>query len=130
MSIVPQTTSLKTSAPSVASLSTAPQPFAQVANDAHPLESRVANWKANEEQFKMNLLQRTQGAAEPIRRSMEMAIIEKSTFVPSVVGGPSNVHLDILKNNDATVDWEDVHTDQHVFNFHEELQRQMGVSSK
>lgn len=105
-----------------------PQPAVQTFNDSHPLENRVANWKANEEAFKMKLLQRTQGSAEPIRRTMELKIIEDSTFVPSLVGGPSNVHLDILKNTDTSIDWDDVYTENdNRFDFHEELQRRMAI---
>jgi len=127
MSILPQSQRAVTSPPSELSLSDVPLPFSQTINDAHPLESRVASWKANEEQFKLKLLQRTQGAAEPIRRSMETAIVANSSFVPAVVGGPSNIHLDILKNQDASVDWEDVHRDEGTYDFHQELQKQMGL---
>lgn len=75
----------------------------------------------------MQLLQRSQGAAEPIRRQMEIQLVEKSTFVPEIVGGPSNLHLDILRNQDASIDWEDVHKDDQRYDFQQELQKKMGL---
>lgn len=127
MNIVPPASSAQIDTPLGADIHSIPQPAAQNFNDSHPLEKRVANWRANEEAFKLQLLQRSLGAAEPIRRQMEIKLIEKSTFVPEVTGGPSNLHLDILRNQDASIDWEDVHKDEQRFDFQQELQKRMGL---
>lgn len=127
MNVVPPTSSAHIETPLGADISAFPQPAAQNFNGSHPLEQRVANWRANEEAFKMQLLQRSQGAAEPIRRQMEIQLVEKSTFVPEIVGGPSNLHLDILRNQDASIDWEDVHKDDQRYDFQQELQKKMGL---
>lgn len=127
MNVVPPTSSAHIETPLGADISAVPQPAAQNFNGSHPLEQRVANWRANEEAFKMQLLQRSQGAAEPIRRQMEIQLVEKSTFVPEIVGGPSNLHLDILRNQDASIDWEDVHKDDQRYDFQQELQKKMGL---
>lgn len=104
-------------------------PAAQHLNDAHPLEDRVTGWHAKQDAFHLELLRQTQGAAEPIRRAMERKIVDESTFVPQVLGGSSNVHQDILRNTDASLDWEDVYPEQPVgeLSFHAELERRMCI---
>lgn len=73
----------------------------------------------------MEMLRRVYGSAEPIRRAMEQAIVEKSTFVPESLGGSSNLHLDVLSNRDATIGWEDVYPDHKETSFHQELEARM-----
>lgn len=58
----------------------------------------------------MEQYRRVFGSAEPIKREMDLQIVQSTDFVPSVLGGSSNVHRDILLNKDASVDWEDVYT--------------------
>lgn len=60
---------------------------------------------------------------------MDAKVIEQSTFVPSVVGGPSHLSLDILQNRDAHLEWEDVYQDPKNVDFHQELQSRMGLNS-
>lgn len=117
----------KSQNPAVVDINNFASPVAQGLNDPHPLESRVANWKANEEEFNLRMLQKTQGLAAPLRRVMDAKIVEQSTFVPSIVGGPSNLSLDILKNEDARLDWEDVYKTESTIDFHQEMQKRMGL---
>src|SRR5262245_1614184 len=41
---------------------------------AHPLEARLKNWDATQENLRMEMLRRTYGMAEPIRQGMELKI--------------------------------------------------------
>lgn len=78
--------------------------------------------------MRMQNYKRTFGMGEPIRRSMEMQIVKETTIMPAVVGTPANIHLDILKNKDLDVDWEDVYTgDESPLDFHSELEKRMGI---
>jgi proteasome maturation protein len=79
-------------------------------NNRHPLEARLANWEQTQHDLKMETYRRVFGAAEPIRRTMELKIVEND-FVPTVVGGQSNIHRDILLGKDTSIDWEDIYTD-------------------
>lgn len=78
-------------------------------NDRHPLESRLKNW--NETQHNRNLEQYRQifGIAEPMKRVMELNIVESTDFKPLNVNGHSSIHNDILMNRDSSIDWEDIY---------------------
>jgi len=58
--------------------------------------------------LKMEGLRRLYGAAEPIRRGMEIGFC--NDYKPAQLGGPSNLHKDILENRDCDITWEDVFT--------------------
>ncbi|KAB5576576.1 proteasome maturation factor UMP1, partial [Coniochaeta sp. 2T2.1] len=77
---------------------------------AHPLESRLANWEATRTQLRMEMLRRTYGMAEPIRRQMELKIVRDGQWRPLALGGgrPS-VQEEILTGRDEVIDWEDVY---------------------
>lgn len=75
--------------------------------------------------LKMEGLRRLYGAAEPIRRGMEISLcivsargggcvgkvlMEIQDYKPIQLGGPSNLHKDILENRDMSIDWEDIYT--------------------
>jgi len=62
--------------------------------------------------LKMEGLRRLYGAAEPIRREMEMSFC--NDYKPAQLGGPSNLHREILENRDCEVSWEDVFTGKCV----------------
>lgn len=87
-------------------------------NNRHPLEARLANWEQTQHDLKMETYRRVFGAAEPIRRTMELKIVEND-FVPTVVGGQSNIHRDILLGKDTSIDWEDIYTDRDSLGFSE-----------
>ncbi|KAF8463494.1 proteasome maturation factor UMP1-domain-containing protein [Kalaharituber pfeilii] len=95
-------------------------------NIHHPLEHRLKGWEEQQEKIKMEGLRRVFGLGEPIRRGMEMKIVG-SDFRPKVLGGPSNLHLDILKNKDWTLDWDDIFTDcdRDMPSFHDEMETRL-----
>ncbi|KAG4305548.1 hypothetical protein PORY_001104 [Pneumocystis oryctolagi] len=76
-----------------------------------------------QDELKMQSLSRVFGVSEPIRRKMELKIID-SEFVPSVFGGSSNIHRDILIGNDSSIDIDEIFSaDYHCFvDFHNELE--------
>lgn len=80
----------------------------------------------------MESYRRIFGAGEPIKRTMELKIIDDLEFRPSIMGASSDLHKDILLNKDASVDWEDVY--KHDINdgynakdFHSEMEKKMGI---
>ncbi|EPS45640.1 hypothetical protein H072_382 [Dactylellina haptotyla CBS 200.50] len=93
-------------------------------NSNHPLENRLKNWGATQENLKMESLKRTFGLAEPVRRGMEKMIVG-ADFRPALLGGPSNLHMDILNGRECWIDWEDVfvgdNLDGEVPDFHTEF---------
>ncbi|KAG4302823.1 hypothetical protein PCK1_000983 [Pneumocystis canis] len=72
-------------------------------NSQHPLEAVLRKWKHQEHELKMESLNRIFGMSEPIRRKMELKILD-SEFKPLIFGGPSNIHHDILIGNDSNID--------------------------
>ncbi|KAH8696139.1 putative 20S proteasome maturation protein Ump1 [Talaromyces proteolyticus] len=102
-----------------------------IPTSAHPLEARLLAWRSTQEALKMESLRRAYGMAEPIRRGMEMKIVQDSSFVPLALGGPrGNVHQDILAlgGRDAEVSWEDVfHNDEfrEPPAFHDEMEKRL-----
>lgn len=74
----------------------------------HPLEARLANWRATQDNLKMEMLRRTFGIAEPVRRGMELRIVGAGEWKPCVLGGSANLHSDILAGRDMDISWEDV----------------------
>jgi proteasome maturation protein len=62
----------------------------------------------------MTMLGRQFGIAEPVRRGMELMIVEKGEWTPAVAmtgaGGAVGVAGDILSGRDCEVGWEDVFT--------------------
>lgn len=103
-----------------------PRSVATEVNSHHPLEARLKHWDETQMNLKMEGLRRLYGAAEPIRRGMEvrMCAVRLSLacaggeqcaddgvqdYKPLQLGGPSNLHKDILENRDCLLDWEDVY---------------------
>lgn len=101
-----------------------------IPDSAHPLESRLKAWEATQESLKMEGLRRTFGIAEPIRRGMELKITREGEWRPAVLGGglETGVHEDILRGNEAGIQWEDVFKGDEtrgVVGFHEEVERKV-----
>ncbi|AMD19647.1 HCL504Cp [Eremothecium sinecaudum] len=99
----------------------AAKPMNTQMNDRHPLESRLRNWdetalRRTHEQYKQIF-----GLAEPVKRLMELNIVEQTDFNP--IGESSNIHRDILLNKECSLDWEDVFPDS------EALDSSLGFSS-
>lgn len=112
-----------------------PDPFTQTAGStapasAHPLESRLKQWESTQESLRMDMLRRTYGVAEPIRRGMELKITQEGEWRPMALGGSSQagVHEDILRGRDASVSWEDIYTGEEqrsAVGMHDEMERKL-----
>ncbi|EMR70864.1 putative proteasome maturation factor protein [Eutypa lata UCREL1] len=79
----------------------------------HPLEARLKSWEATQESARMEMLRKTFGMAEPIRRGMELKMVREGSWRPLALAGSGSaagVHEDILRGRDAYLDWEDVFT--------------------
>lgn len=74
---------------------------------SHPLENRLKKWDETRHILKMESLRRLYGAAEPVRREMELRIAG-ADYKPAQLGGGTNLHYDILMNRDCTIEWEDI----------------------
>lgn len=79
----------------------------------------------------METLRRTFGIAEPIRRGMELKIVQNGEWRPMALGGglPS-VHEDILRGKDDMITWEDVYTGDDtrpVAGFHDEMEKKLKI---
>ncbi|KAH9820463.1 20S proteasome maturation protein Ump1, partial [Teratosphaeria destructans] len=98
----------------------------------HPLESRLSNWRAQQDALKLNLLRRQFGLAEPVKRAMERQIVGAGEWAPRCLGGGGGAHLheEILAGRDAEVGWEDVFVGDEgrdEVDFHGEMERRFGV---
>lgn len=86
-------------------------PLSSQVNDRHPLENRVRNWEATQHKRQLEQYRNVFGVAEPMRRVMELGIVDATDFNPvSSALGSSSIHRDILMNKEASVDWEDVYS--------------------
>lgn len=79
----------------------------------------------------MEMLRRTYGMAEPIRRGMELKIVRDGEWRPAALGGGSSrpgVQEEILRGTDETITWEDVYTGEEsapVVGVQEEMERKL-----
>lgn len=109
-----------------------PLNIASQLNNRHPLEGRVQNWEETQQNTRLEMYRRVFGAGEPIKRTMELNIIDATDFKPEILGGADSLHKDILLNREATVDWEDVYkggfeSGYSVKDFHSEMEKQLGI---
>ncbi|CUM64651.1 uncharacterized protein PRCAT00002260001 [Priceomyces carsonii] len=109
-----------------------PLNLASKINGRHPLESRIENWEKTQHETKLDSYRRIFGAGEPIKRTMELEIVDATDFKPSVLGGPDSMHKDILLNKDTSIDWEDIYkggfeSHNNVKDFHTEMEKQLGI---
>ncbi|GMF38132.1 unnamed protein product [[Candida] boidinii] len=107
-----------------------PMSISSQINNRHPLESRIANWEETQRASQLEMCRRTFGAADPIKKTMELNIIQQNEFKPSLLGPSSNLHRDILLNKDTTVDWEDIYTGfdrQPQRDLHSEMEKKFGI---
>ncbi|KAK7749141.1 hypothetical protein SLS62_008429 [Diatrype stigma] len=98
----------------------------------HPLEARLKSWEATQESARMEMLRKTFGMAEPIRRGMELKTVREGSWRPAALGlhgsASASVHEDILRGRDAFLDWEDVFTGQEqraAVGVHDEMERKL-----
>jgi proteasome maturation protein len=106
----------------------------ELPTSAHPLEARLKNWEATQEAMRMEVLRRTFGMAEPIRRAMELKITREGEWRPLALGGGANglpsVHEDVLRGREDVITWEDVFTGEETrgfAGFHEEMERKLKI---
>jgi proteasome maturation protein len=78
-------------------------------NNRHPIESRIATWEQTQAQMHAETRRRMHGIADPVKRDMELELVTTSELRPGLVS--SNIHSDILRNKDTSIDWEDVYSD-------------------
>lgn len=100
-----------------------PQNIASKLNNRHPLEQRVQNWDKTQQETRFETYRRIFGAGEPIRRTMELSIVENSSYKPQILGGVDSMSRDILTGRDATVDWEDVYKGDSSVDMHSEMEK-------
>lgn len=82
------------------------RPMNSQLNDRHPLESRIRNWEETQHRRQLEQYKQIFGIAEPMKRVMELQLVEKSDFNPL---NHSDLHKDILLNKEASIDWEDIY---------------------
>lgn len=109
-----------------------PLNLASKINNRHPLQSRIDNWEKTQRETQLETYRRVFGAGDPIKRTMELNIVEATDFKPQVLGGSSNLHRDVLLNKEASVDWEDIYKGgfeegNNVKDFHTEMERKMNI---
>ncbi|KMU80742.1 hypothetical protein CISG_08685 [Coccidioides immitis RMSCC 3703] len=113
---------------------TAPVPTSglQAPSSTHPLEARLLQWRQTQNALKMESLRRIYGIAEPVRRGMEMKIVQEGQWKPAALGrsNESSIHEDILAlgGRETEVTWEDVfHADdlRDPPNFHDEMEQRL-----
>lgn len=107
-----------------------PLNIASQINDRHPLELRIQNWESTQSDTRLEMYRRVFGAGEPIKRAMELSIIDATDFKPQILGGPDSMHRDILLNKEANVDWEDIYkggfeAGYQVRDFHSEMEKSL-----
>ena len=83
--------------------------IAATVNNQHPLKASLAKWDEQQMELKMEAQRRIFGMHEPIRRGMESHLTKQVDFVPLALGGPSDMHYDILNGNDSTIDVADIY---------------------
>ncbi|KAK3638655.1 hypothetical protein LTR56_012961 [Elasticomyces elasticus] len=120
--------SLSAPPPKAASLSTS-----TTTQSFHPLEARLSRWRAQQDGLKMELLRRQFGIAEPVKRGMEMSIVQAGEWRPMSLGfgEGASVHADILAGRDTELDWEDVYTGgemRETVDFHVEMEGHFGMA--
>ncbi|KAF7196603.1 Proteasome maturation factor UMP1, partial [Pseudocercospora fuligena] len=92
---------------------------------SHPLESRLSQWRTQQENLKMEMLRRQFGIAEPVKRQMELQIVRAGEWRPAVFGATAGLHADILSGRDCEIGWEDVFTGEEMresVDFHVEME--------
>lgn len=106
-------------------------PLSSQLNDRHPLEAHLQNWDATQRNRQLEQYRQLFGVAEPMKRVMELEIVERTDFNPL---NQSSLHRDILLNKDASIDWEDVYPGvglQSGLNLgsdvHAQIERQAGI---
>lgn len=129
-----QATSYSDGAPSVKALPDTLRngghvPIASQINNKHALQQRLENWEDTQVEFKLESMRRLYGPGEPIRRTMEMKIVDQTdSLTPQINDTKFNIHHDILYNKEFNVDWEDVYPDfSPDVDIHSAMGKRMGI---
>lgn len=100
-------------------------------NDRHPLESRISNWEETQHKRQLEQYRQIFGIAEPMKRVMELKLVENTDFNPL---NHSELHRDILMNKETSIDWEDVYPAADFpsgmmvgDDLHTKIERKMGI---
>ncbi|EDO18606.1 hypothetical protein Kpol_1048p37 [Vanderwaltozyma polyspora DSM 70294] len=107
-------------------------PLSTQLNDRHPLENRVQNWEETQRKRQLEQYRQIFGIAEPVKREMELKIVENTDFNP-LSNNASSIHRDILLNKECDVDWEDVYTSTTdsnsmlTSNVHSKIESTLGI---
>ncbi|KAH3902241.1 probable Proteasome maturation factor UMP1 [Saccharomycodes ludwigii] len=102
----------------------------------HPLEYHLNNYEKAQESRKLQQYRQIFGIAEPMKRMMDLNIINATDFAP--VNSNGNIsgnlpHRDILLNKEFTFDWEDVYKDDLEYNneigndIHSKIEKNIGL---
>lgn len=98
---------------------------------SHPLETRLKAWESTQHDLKMNMLRRTYGMGEPIRRELELKAVRNGTWRPAALGGRQpNLQEDILAGRDTSITWEDIFTGDAttpIPGFHDEMEKKLKI---
>lgn len=118
--------------PDILKTQSGPLNLASKINNRHPLEQRIANWEQTQHETRMEVYRRVFGAGAPIKRDMELQIVDATDFKPEVLGGADSMHREILMNKDTSLDWEDVYaggieSGAPVRDFHMEMEKKVGI---
>ncbi|KAM5318451.1 proteasome maturation protein-like [Glossophaga mutica] len=77
---------------------------------SHPLELSGKNFQLNQDKTKFPTLRNIQDLCTPLKLRMEFKAVQQVQCLPFL---PSlNLSLDILRGNDETIGFEDIHNDQ------------------
>lgn len=100
-------------------------------NERHPLQTRLEKWDDTRRETQMEMYRRLFGSADPIRREMELQIVNDTDFRPQILGaGITSPSKDILLNRETSIGWEDIYggfDDRQPLDFHTEMERKMGI---
>lgn len=116
---------------------TGPQSINSQVNNRHPLELRIRNWDSQQQELKMTQYKQIFGLAEPLRRTMELEVVNATDFKPSCVDGgfKNDMHSKIMLGKDMSIDWEDVYGSSYSDgmgniggqDIHTEFERNVGI---
>lgn len=90
-------------------------PIATTLNEQHPLQHHLQNFDQTARNTSMEQYRQIFGIAEPMKRVMELEIVQKTDFNPL---NENHVHSDILLNKDTSIEWEDVYNSGINDNIH------------
>ncbi|CUA77457.1 proteasome maturation protein [Rhizoctonia solani] len=92
----------------------------------NPLQKRIENWEATQDNLKLNLRRNMYGMHAPVRLLMERKAVFNSPHMPTMP--QSNIHLDILMGRDETLDVGDFFGDVETslpLDIHADMERKL-----